>query len=145
MAQNPVLQDGVSYDLTLSFRPANALDEIVLSSSKVTSWENCQTIFLDVLSHAESDYGAFAPLVPAQRTAESGTGMSSSIEWHDVAGRASRYQVSHAVINELSSYGFDARRSEGGRSLEISADWSAKQKGQTEAECFTKLVYDKSP
>jgi hypothetical protein len=143
MAQNPVLQDGVSYDLTLSFRPATALDEIMLSSTKVTSWENCQTIFLGVLGHAESGYGAFVPLVPAQRTAESG--VSSSIEWHDVAGRASRYQVSHTVINELSTYGFNAKRSEGGKALEVSADWSAKQKGQTEAECFTKLVYDKSP
>lgn len=143
-ALKPVTQNGVSYDLSLWFRPASTLDQIFLSSSKTTTWEECGQIFLAALKHGESDYGAFAPLRADAKPVSVEGGVTSSVELHDVPDAKSRYQLLHTIEKEIPFYAFDARRVEEGKSFAISSDWSVKQKGQTKGECFTKLNYEKA-
>ena len=135
-AQQPATQDGVAYDLSLWFRPATSLDQIFLSSSKTTSLDGCRQVFVAAVKHAESDYGALGPLATA--------GAGSSIKMQDIAGARSRYRLSNINQTDSILYVFDARRIEDGKSLDISSDWTVKDKAQTEGECFTKIVFGKT-
>ena len=142
-ADKPVTQYGVAYDFSLWFRPASALDQIFLDSSTTTTSQACEQVFVAALKHGESDYGAFDPVRNAQPPTESG-GVSLTVALHDLPGGHSRYQAGHMVDHGMPSYDFQARRTENGDRFTIMSDWTVKDKGQTQGECFTKLIYEKA-
>lgn len=140
-AQKPVRMNGMAFSLDLVFEPPKRLSKISVANQTRTTQPGCETRFIGMLSFLEKTYGGFAPPNPQRLKKNDRDELPSTVVWKSRAGL--RYQLTTVPLAEETGYVWAARKSDGRRSLDVAATWSAKD-GDRDIACLINVDFSGS-
>ncbi len=136
-AKKDVSLYGFAWTLDLFFNAGQKLDAINLENERKFSRQDCEKNFLTVLTQLEKSYGALTAVNPERKRNDADT-PPTSLEWR--MWGASRYQFATVALADEYAFVWQARKSVGGNTVDVTATWSGKLDSPAEP-CIADINY----